>query len=169
MLCQKCNQNEASTFVKKVINGNVYEAHLCSECAKKLGYSNMLTMMTPDLGGLISGLFASPFTTTLANPTRCNICGSSFNDIINSGKTGCANCYTIFARELMPTIKKLHGNTVHCGKGVKASSCVSEETVDVLKAELKKAIDTQEFEKAAELRDRIKEMEDQNKGGSLNE
>ena len=85
---------------------------------------------------------------------------------------GCADCYSLFNGEIMPTIRKIHGNTTHCGKNSaafkseRAKAAVekpveqeSESELDKLQAELSAAIDNQEFEKAAELRDKIKAME----------
>ncbi|MFR5876988.1 MAG: UvrB/UvrC motif-containing protein, partial [Eubacterium sp.] len=104
---------------------------------------------------------------------RCTYCGSSFNDIINSGKVGCANCYDRFEDKLAPSIEKLHGRTKHVGKHVtyteeadkaeensnsnqEKSSPISE--IDKLKADLQNAIKEQRFEDAAVIRDKINDL-----------
>ena len=94
--------------------------------------------------------------------TRCEFCGSSYSEIAKSGHVGCAKCYEIFADQLYPSINRIHGNTTHCGKNSKLKSKAEptkEDKLKKLKAELEKAISEQNFEYAAELRDKIKEME----------
>ncbi len=159
MLCQKCKKNQANTYVKRIINGNLKEYHLCNECANDIGYDNMFSSIVPSFSNILEGLFNMPSSNSIASVTRCKLCGSSVGDIINSGKIGCANCYTTFKRELMPSIKKMHGNTIHCGKGASSKSDNNSISLDSLKNDLKQAIEMQEFEKAATLRDQIKELE----------
>ena len=150
MKCQKCGKKPADTHVKRVINGEFEEYNLCSDCA-----NSML------------GSFFSNALPARSEATRCEVCSTSYTDIVRTGMMGCANCYAIFADQLMPTIRRVHGNTTHCGKhsvfAKKSSSekqpVSTEKTVDTLKTQLKEAIENQEFEKAAELRDKIKEME----------
>ena len=85
----------------------------------------------------------------------------TFDDIAKSGKVGCANCYDIFYDELLPSIQRIHGKTVHIGKLAKSagSEVKMKSTLAKLKEELTTAIKEQEFEKAAKLRDQIKELE----------
>ena len=149
MKCQKCGANNASTHVKTIINGEFKEYDLCSECAQKMGYTN------------IFGDMENEFT---------NFLGSFFGNVLpaRTQATGCANCYTLFADELYPSIRRIHGNTTHCGKNSKLADKsanakqpkeTKEDKIKKLKSELDKAIKEQNFELAAELRDKIKEME----------
>ena len=170
MKCQKCGLKPADTHVKRVINGEFEEYNLCSDCAKELGYTNMFDDFANELATGFNSMLGSFFSNALparSQATRCEICGTSYADIVRTGMMGCANCYTIFADQLMPTIRRVHGNTTHCGKhSVFAKNKLNEKAdapaenpVDTLKTQLKEAIENQEFEKAAELRDKIKEME----------
>ena len=169
MLCQHCNKNEATTHVKTMINGEYAEYDLCPECAHELGYDSMFSDFTADFGGLLSGFFSNALPAR-SGAARCKTCGSTLNDIKRSGKVGCADCYDIFFSELMPTIRNIHGNTEHKGKRPAAIEyTVSDEGEDEkpqssdklseLKAELKKAIGDENFERAAQLRDEIKGLE----------
>lgn len=92
---------------------------------------------------------------------RCQCCGSSFEDIAKTGKVGCAECYDVFYEELLPSIQRIHGRTAHTGKLAHSAGTEVKVRNEIAKyrAELEKAIKDQEFEKAAELRDRIKELE----------
>lgn len=170
MKCQKCGNKTADTHVKRVINGEFEEYNLCSDCAKELGYINLFDNFANDFANGFNSMLGSFFSNALparSQATRCEICGASYADITRTGMMGCANCYTIFADQLMPTIRRVHGNTTHCGKhsvfANKEKPVKNENTVqnqlETLKAELQTAIANQEFEKAAELRDKIKEME----------
>lgn len=171
MKCQKCGKNPADTHIKRVINGEFEEYALCSNCAKELGYTNVFD----GFGGFqdsFNSLLGSFFSNALparSQATRCEVCNTSYADITRTGMMGCGNCYTIFADQLMPTIRGIHGNITHCGKHsvfadrektqpVKKVE-TKENVIENLKAQLKVAIENQEFEKAAELRDKIREME----------
>ncbi len=95
---------------------------------------------------------------------RCQYCGSTLNDIISTGHVGCANCYDKFEDRLSASIERLHGKTKHLGKSITYTEEAeeddkgSENKLDELKADLKLAIQEQRFEDAAVLRDKIKEL-----------
>lgn len=165
MLCQHCQKNEATTHVKTMINGEYAEYRLCPECARELGYDSMFPDLSADFGGLL-GSFLSAALPARSGATRCKLCGSTMNDIKRTGKVGCADCYDTFFGELIPTIRSIHGNTGHIGKRpvieyetVEDAPKKQGESLESLRAELKKAIEDEKFERAAELRDKIKEME----------
>lgn len=166
MKCQKCNKREANTHVKKVVNGEYEEFMLCRECAHAMGYDNVFDFEMPDMfGGLLQSFFTGALPAR-SGASRCPECGSTYGDITNTGKVGCASCYEAFYSELLPSIKRIHGNTTHAGKvPASAEFCEvkaevkTEDEVKVLKAQLKAAIDEQNFELAATLRDKIKEKE----------
>jgi len=171
MLCQHCNQKEATTHIKKNINGHKEEMHLCSECAAELGVMDEFRMDT--MNDLFGDTFLGNFLgagvaamNSLAGVDRCATCGSSFSDIINSGHIGCSDCYDRFSEKLEPSIRKIHGKTKHIGKFVsydetpekKPEKKVEENSIDSLKNQLQQAIKEQRFEDAAVLRDKIKDM-----------
>lgn len=169
MKCQKCGADNANTNVKTVINGEFREFNLCPECAQKMGYTNMLSDMGSDFSGLL-GSFFSNVLPARTQATRCEFCGSSYPEIAKTGMVGCARCYELFADRLYPSIRRMHGNTTHCGKNSAAAKKTAaekaepkeetkEEKIARLKTELDAAIKEQNFEHAAELRDIIKETE----------
>ena len=166
MKCQKCGSNNANTHIKTVVNGEFKEYDLCSECAKQMGYTNVFGDIENEFSNFLGSFFGNVLPAR-TQATRCEFCGSSYSDIAKSGHVGCANCYNIFGEQLLPSIRRIHGNTAHCGKNSgkadRQSSKPQEETkeqkIKRLKAELDTAIKEQNFEHAAELRDKIKEME----------
>ncbi|MCC8015976.1 MAG: UvrB/UvrC motif-containing protein [Clostridiales bacterium] len=169
MKCQHCNKNEATTYIKRNINGKVTEMHLCSECAAKLGVMQEFGPESFFADSFLGNLLGAgiPAMNIISGIDRCEYCGSTFNDIVNSGKVGCSNCYSKFSDKLEPSIVKLHGNTSHIGKhltytqvddeGEKAEEKQPDELTK-LKNELKQAVKEQRFEDAAVLRDKIKNL-----------
>ena len=168
MLCQHCHQNEATTRVTVNINGKSKEYLLCSECAKEKGYGEMPFDFHPDFNALLGSIFSSALP---ARPgaVRCPVCHSTYQDIARSGKVGCAECYETFFDELMPTIRRVHGNTAHTGKRPNVfrspddvqteKEPAPENKREKLKKELEEVIKAQNFERAAEIRDELREME----------
>lgn len=170
MQCQHCNQNEATTHIKKNINGRREEMHLCQQCAKELGV--MEDFRIPSMSDFFGDSFLGNFLgagaaamNSLAGIERCGVCGSSFSDIVKGGHTGCSECYSKFEDKLEPSINKIHGKTKHIGKFISYTENkeeIKEETktneLDFLKEQLKDAIKEQRFEDAAVLRDKIKDM-----------
>lgn len=168
MLCQKCKEKEANTHVKSVVNGEYTEYMLCSDCAKAMGYTNIFTDMHSDFSSILGSFFANALPAK-SEITRCDVCGSTYHDIAKSGQVGCAKCYEIFIDQLMPSIRRIHGNTTHSGKkpstfaeeiNVKDIKNEKQQLIDKLKKELDDAVLEQNFELAAQLRDKIKEMEE---------
>ncbi len=174
MKCQKCGMREATTHIKTVKNGEYAQYELCSQCAKEMGYTNIFSDMENEFSNFLGSFFgnALPARTQAA---RCEGCGSTYNEIAKTGHVGCADCYETFWEQLMPSIRRIHGNTTHCGKiphsleyteSVEKNVSEKNESTDnidseiqLLKQSLEKAVKEQNFEKAAELRDKIKELE----------
>ena len=153
MKCQKCGANNANTHVKTVINGEIKEYDLCSECAKKMGYTNIFGNFEDEFSGLLGSFFGNSLPAR-TQATRCDFCGSSYSDIAKSGHVGCAKCYEIFGDQLLPSIRRFGTK-----KAEKSAEMTKKDKIKALKKELDKAISEQNFEHAAELRDQIKEME----------
>lgn len=191
MMCQNCGKNPATTHVKRNINGKTAEWHLCADCAAKQGLGQGLVPMLGglgfELGDFWGSLFAEPAAREQKNAERCPGCGSSFNEIAQSGKVGCARCYTAFYDRLLPSVQRIHGKTKHAGKvpayiaeeekraevqppaeperKEAAGAAAAEEPADTertltgLREELTACIERQEYEKCAAIRDRIRELE----------
>ena len=104
---------------------------------------------------------------------KCDSCGSTFEDIIDTGRYGCPNCYDVFEDRMDPILKKLQGANRHVGRLGKISNNnlkfqdkeskkeeKEEKTnpVDKLQEDLKKAIKEERYEDAAKIRDEIKKL-----------
>lgn len=161
MLCQNCGKNQATTHVKKTINGETSELHLCAACAAKQGLGGMWNGFGFDLGDFWGSLFAEPAARELAASVRCEGCGKTFQEIAHTGKAGCPACYTTFYDRLLPSIQRIHGKAQHVGKiSPRAGETVKREReLTDLKKQLADAIASQQYEECAKLRDRIQELE----------
>lgn len=162
MLCQSCFEKTATTHIKTMLNGVFKEYMLCPECAKKLGYMNFFEDFGTNFGNFLGNfLDNSTEKNAISQDKKCKLCGSSFRDIVNTGKVGCAHCYEVFYDEIIPSIHKIHGNTKHIGRMSASENSKSKfvNEVDELKLKLAQAIEKQEFEEAAKLRDKIKGIE----------
>ena len=87
MLCQSCGQNQATTHIKTIINGELAEVNLCRECAQKLGYNSFFGNFGMDFDKFLGSLMGGSESRTLKSRKRCNCCGSTFEDIAKSGIT----------------------------------------------------------------------------------
>ncbi len=164
MLCQNCGKNTATSYVHSVVNGVVKDKYLCSECASK---QKLNELYNDD----IFKMFSSFFGTGAVNKAtkKCDSCGITFDEILSTGRLGCPNCYEAFYNELMPTLKKVHGSTMHIGshpnnmpdsKEIIVTDKIADE-LSLLKQQLKEAIENEEYEKAAVLRDQIRKKEEE--------
>ncbi|MBQ1187041.1 MAG: UvrB/UvrC motif-containing protein [Clostridia bacterium] len=162
MLCQVCGKNNATTHIKTVINGKVTEQNLCGYCAAKKGYSSFS-------GSSISGLLSSMLGNTVKTDAslyekHCQNCGTSFANIAETGKVGCAECYKVFEDELYVYLKRIHGSVKHTGKTPGRKELVVAKTTDrisELKIKLTNLVAEEKYEEAAVVRDQIKKLEEE--------
>ena len=165
MLCQNCGKNEATTHIKRVVNGETAETHLCVSCAEHLGYGDMFSGFGFNLDGLFGGLLGEGLALPGAErEEKCPKCGYTFSDIVKNGRLGCADCYRTFYDKLLPSIQRIHGKIKHSGKvtnsaPVESKEETTEEKIEKLKIAMNEAVAKQEFETAAKIRDEIKALE----------
>ena len=172
MLCQNCKKNEATTHIKRVLNGEATESHLCHTCAQSLGYTNFFDDFSFNMPSLFAGLFNDTLPAIgTAYTERCEKCGSSFDDIVKSGYVGCAECYEKFYDKLLPSIQRIHGKARHSGKKpavtavkeeVKPKEKSKDEIIADYEKDMQKAVNEQNFEQAAIIRDEIKKLKGEN-------
>lgn len=170
MKCQNCKKNEAAFFYEENINGKKKSVSLCAECAEKLhmtekfempAFASPFAAWQNDIDNFFDGFFSlSPRVAAPKNKV-CPGCGSSFDDIVASGKACCPQCYATFADELLPTLRSLHGEVSHTGRVPLGDRTKREKEnkIAALRDDLGKAIAAEDFEKAAKLRDEIRAME----------
>lgn len=164
MNCDECKHNLATVHLTEMYNGQKSEMHLCASCAAKKGammFDPSQFNMPNLLGGFLGGHQAVQGFTNSAPLSACHNCGVNFLDIRNTGKLGCPDCYQAFAEELESSLKRIHGNSLHTGKIPLRSGEKTrvKRQVDELKEQLQSAIVAEDYEKAAEIRDMMKDIE----------
>lgn len=160
MLCDLCSKNQASVHLTEIIDDQISELHLCEECARK---KSIQMEQQFGLADLLAGLaeFDKPEETAKAVGLKCSNCGLSYEDFKRIGRLGCSECYTAFRKYLLPLLKKIHGSTQHVGKTPYKVVTKARKKINLteLRMGLQRAIEKEEFEEAARLRDKIREIE----------
>ncbi len=166
MYCDECKLRTAAVTLTEVYNGKHVQLHLCPECAaqKGVGFFNLGGTSLPKLLGSFFGF--GPFQIGQIEPSvianrACPNCGTSLKAIGQHGRLGCSQCYEVFREQLEPTLRRIHSNTVHTGKIPErgAGKMKIQRKIEQLKAELHSAVVSEKYEKAAEIRDEIKDLE----------
>lgn len=176
MLCDRCHKKDAKILYTEIINGVKKEQHLCEDCATDYTSFQMeKPFMNSELtlGDLLSTLFDS-YTSTDNNAKNdmipkitCNNCGMTYEEFMQKGRFGCSDCYRSFNSQLGRTLKGIQGAEVHTGKRPKGFVTQTDRIVkdisevEKLSIKLQEAIEKEEFEEAARLRDLIKQMKEE--------
>lgn len=176
MVCQQCGQKPATVHLTKIINSQKTEFHICESCAREKGEWIPDTANGFSIHNLLSGLLDFDLMghkqegreDAKLQAMRCENCGLSYAQFGKLGRFGCDKCYAFFGDRLDPLLKRVHGNTVHIGKIPKCSGgrIQRRRELEDLKRQLQHSILREEFEEAAKVRDRIRELENQTLGDS---
>ncbi|MBB6636541.1 UvrB/UvrC motif-containing protein [Cohnella thailandensis] len=169
MLCQECGKRQATLHFTKIVNGEKAELHICESCARERGELIPGTSSGFSIHNLLSGLldFENPNAGAKAPVLRCETCGMTYTQFSKIGRFGCSQCYKHFADRLDPLLKRVHGNTVHVGKVPKRAGgkVKTKREIERLKKDMLGRIEREDFETAAQLRDRIRDLEKEIGGG----
>ena len=161
MTCNLCGKHNATIYFKGIVNNQTIKLHLCESCAKKKGMVFPFGKSIFPLGDVVANLANASKTGTSLFGTTCKGCGLSYAEFKETSQLGCSQCYTTFSSLIGPLLKEIHGSTQHVGKiyrrTVRLGSRMEELTR--LKLELREAIQREAFEKAASLRDEIRNLE----------
>ncbi|OAT85293.1 UvrB/UvrC motif-containing protein [Desulfotomaculum copahuensis] len=168
MECERCHQRPAVIFLTEITNGQKRTMRLCEQCAREIQAESFGFLPQIDLHNFLAGLLHNEFNPPASGPAeppaagaRCEACGLTEAQFARQGLLGCGECYKYFGERLEPVFRRIHGTTCHAGK-------VPERTggrvkvvnrIERLKLEMKEAINREEFERAAQLRDSIRELE----------
>lgn len=168
MICQDCNKREAQVHFTQIVNNEKQSLSLCHECADARGFHSPLDNMPFPLADILTGMAAnlpgvkaqSVDTTDVA----CPGCGLTFTMFTRQGRFGCGECYRTFRDSLEPIMRKIHGASLHRGKTptvptqeeTEVTQSVKEE--ERLQSEMEKALNAEDYERAAEIRDKLKTL-----------
>jgi protein arginine kinase activator len=160
MLCDVCGERDAVVKVTQVGEQGKTLVQLCERCASERGVETTVSLSKNPLGEFLLDLQkqASPSS---ADTARCNFCNATLRDFRATGRLGCAHCYTAFEPSLRDLLRRVHGSSKHLGRRYESPEiAMSEEQTELheLRERLRRAIESEQFELAAELRDRIRVM-----------
>lgn len=173
MQCERCNKKKATVFYRESIGGRVRALRLCEECAEALEQAGELEDMSIPLSGSLSpflrgeeGFLSLPFHKVSPSDARgtakkCALCGAGYAELAAGGKVGCPACYTVFSEELSKVILAAHGRVEHRGRLSAGFRAWRERLsrLEELRELLKQAVEAEEYERAAGLRDEIRGLE----------
>jgi protein arginine kinase activator len=168
MSCDQCREREAVIHLTQIVNEQVTTLHLCEKCAAEKGVESPGSAVKTPLGSFLAAMGKqTEQPTTARSADTCARCGASFQDFRESGRLGCPDCYRAFESPLRDLLRRLHGSTHHLGERyvereapapVTAEPPVRQQAAD-LREQLRLAVETENFELAAELRDRLRVVE----------
>ncbi|MBA3319595.1 MAG: UvrB/UvrC motif-containing protein [Gemmatimonadales bacterium] len=164
MSCDQCREREAVIHLTQIVNEQVTTLHLCERCAAEKGVESPSGVVKTPLGSFLAAMGKNlPETEpTPRSSETCNRCGGSLQDFRESGRLGCPECYRWFEVPIRDLLRRLHGSTHHVGERYaeqgSAPAEVRIESAD-LREQLRLAVETENFELAAELRDRLRVLE----------
>jgi protein arginine kinase activator len=164
--CQQCEKT-ATFHITELTGGKPQELHLCEEHARQyLTQSEEEPAVTPSLAGALAQQLAVGQTAeelSKLDQRSCPVCGITFYEFRNQGRLGCPHDYVFFQNELEPLVMNIHGETQHVGKRPQRLESGTEGVTQLirLRREMKDAITNEDYERASELRDKIRLVEKQ--------
>ncbi len=154
MKCLRCPKQATYHITEVLPEDRFEEVHLCEDCAKRY----LEGPPKKPASGLDDA--AEPAEEVFAGPT-CEACGLSYLEFRNHGRFGCAHDYEAFKGELLPLLESIHGDVRHVGKAPRRLPRSQGEQVELaaLRRRLQQLVTEENYEEAARVRDRIKELE----------
>ncbi|HEX6925467.1 MAG TPA: UvrB/UvrC motif-containing protein [Longimicrobiaceae bacterium] len=162
MLCDHCGENEAVIHLTQIVDNQMSTFHLCEACAEEKGLEPGVNAgnfpLTDFLAQIGKGIGAEGGAAVGA----CAYCGLKLEDFKKTGRLGCPHCYVTFEVHLRSLLRRLHGGTQHVGKVYlppDPTQAQRQQRLSGLRRKLDKAVASEDFERAAELRDQIRALE----------
>ncbi len=158
MTCDVCKQNPATVFLTQIVDGKMQKVNLCESCSKEKGVPDPTGFALADL---LLGLGAAQELDRGGGVQKCPVCGFTQADFKKTGRLGCATCYETFGEGLQALLKGMHKGTAHVGKvpSRMLRTLEREQTLKGLHRDLRKAVAEEDYESAAQIRDRIRKLE----------
>ncbi len=181
MICERCRKKKASVIHREARSGRLFVRHLCAECTEILEATGELcdisavlppymAPMIEDEGGCLP-FFLPPGDLSAGGSegmgkvkgtaVKCPLCGMNAAELVAAGRPGCPQCYAVFSELLASALLTLRGEGIHKGRLPAAVRRRRELSVrlSALRTSLREAVETEQFERAATLRDEIRALE----------
>jgi protein arginine kinase activator len=165
MQCDHCGQRPAAIHLTQIVDNSVTTLHLCEVCAAEKGVQTGATVAKFPLSDFLAsmGKGAAGKLPAVADESPCGFCGATLKDFRETGRLGCPHCYASFEPHLRDLLRRLHGSSQHVGEVYLPPSVAGEAPAQGrlgdLRDQLRRAVEAENFELAAELRDRIRVLD----------
>jgi protein arginine kinase activator len=165
--CEHCGERPAAIHLTTIVDNEVTEQHLCEICAAEKGVQTEATVAKFPLGDFLAsmGKGAAAQLPADRDAGACGRCGATLQDFRDTGRLGCPHCYSTFEAHLRTLLRRIHGASRHVGQAylppAGTTLPVPEPPPELaqLREALRQAVDAENFEQAARLRDQIRDLE----------
>ncbi|MEZ4414607.1 MAG: UvrB/UvrC motif-containing protein [Gemmatimonadota bacterium] len=162
MTCENCGAADAVVHFMHIEKNEMSTMHLCEKCAAEKGVDTQPPPSSLALSSLLEqvGEVADRESAELVG--QCEFCGLTLADFRKSGRFGCPHCYVSFESGLRKLLRRVHGSSRHVGKVYLSPGAASpdrERRLERLRLKLQRAVDGEDFERAAQIRDQIRALD----------
>lgn len=160
MICENCGDKNAKVHYTQIEKNEMHTYHLCEDCAAEKGLEPGVNVGDFPLTDFLAQMGKAGAESPTAAP--CSFCGLTLDDFKKTGRLGCSQCYVSFEAHLSGLLRRLHGGTQHVGKVYlppDPSAGAQQERLAGLRRKLDRAVESEDFERAAQIRDMIRSLE----------
>ncbi len=165
-ICDVCGEPGAVVHWTQVVDNEAKTSHLCERCAAQKGIQASISVSSSNLplADFLAKMAGDepPSSSVAREEVSCPFCGLSTTDFREIGRLGCPQCYPTFEEYLRGLLRRIHGGTHHVGKVYlppDPSASDRERRLAALRKKLKRAVEAEDFERAAGIRDEIRALE----------
>ncbi|MEX1258433.1 MAG: UvrB/UvrC motif-containing protein [Gemmatimonadota bacterium] len=163
MVCHNCGAQNAVVHLTQVVDKEMKTLHLCERCAAEKGVEPTAIPENFPLTDLLAQMGHDERVPKEGGASAsCSFCALTFTEFKESGRLGCPHCWSTFEGPLRSLLRRIHGGSQHLGKvylSPDPSVSEREKRMESLRRKLHRAVELEDFERAAELRDEIRSME----------
>ncbi|MDT8369183.1 MAG: UvrB/UvrC motif-containing protein [Longimicrobiales bacterium] len=162
MKCESCGEHDAVVHLTQIENNDMKVVHLCEACAAEEGLDTPSAAAAQPLAGFLAEMSGETAPRHGSDSARCPFCGLTFTEFRETGRFGCSQCWTTFEAQVQGLLRRVHGATTHIGKVYlppDPTASEREKRLQALRRRLERAVELEDFERAAELRDEIRAFE----------
>jgi protein arginine kinase activator len=162
MKCQYCEKPATFHITELTEPTGSQVMHLCEEHARGFLQKGGASPAASIAGALAKQLNLGQTKKELAelDQKECPVCGISFFEFRNTGRLGCPYDYTHFASDLLPLLTNIHDAVEHCGKHPRRSAAADSQAQMIqLRREMEEAVEREDYERASEIRDELRRIE----------
>ena len=161
MVCDLCKEGEAVIQLTEIQGSGVKLLHLCEKCAAERGVETTINAAKPQINNFLQTIHEQ-MPGAKGEVSNCPFCSGTLADFRATGRLGCAHCYDAFESSLRDLLRRVHGNSRHIGRRYVApspSELPHVSSATELRDRLKRAVAAEQFELAADIRDKLRGME----------